>query len=82
MTEFIIYTVNQLTQKLFNHEKIKLSLNKKNISNLETNEIIGGVSGRTCEYTNKYYKTCYGSTCDIDISRAIGCSNTILVCEM
>lgn len=39
--------------------KIRLNLNKKNISNLETSAIKGGVTGTTCEITNKYYNTCY-----------------------
>jgi hypothetical protein len=38
--------------------KIKLSLNKKNISSLETSTITGGVSGKTCEHTRKYFITC------------------------
>jgi len=36
-----------------------LTFKKNVISNLENNTIIGGVSGRTCELTNKYYNTCY-----------------------
>jgi hypothetical protein len=54
---------------------IKLSLNKKNISNLETSTIIGGVSGGTCEYTNKYYRTCWSI-----IQMSTVC-NTAFICE-
>ncbi len=61
---------------------IKLSLNKKNISNLETNAIIGGVSGRTCEFTNKYYKSCYGPCPPPPATMHIGCGNTVFICDM
>jgi hypothetical protein len=64
--------------------KIKLSLNKKSISNLETDTIIGGVSGRTCELTNKYYNTCY-THCQTPATWwdcfTVGCENTVLVCD-
>ncbi|WP_298417070.1 hypothetical protein [uncultured Kordia sp.] len=64
--------------------KIKLSLNKKNISNLETNTVIGGVSGRTCELTNKYYNTCY-TDCPVPATWwdcfTVGCENTVRVCD-
>lgn len=61
--------------------RIKLSLNIKNISNLETSTIIGGVSGRTCEFTNKYHKSCYGA-CPPPATLNIGCGNTVFVCDM
>lgn len=66
--------------------KIKLSLNKRNISHLETSTIKGGVTGTTCELTNKYYNTCY-SICDIpatwwDCFTVTGCDqNTVRVCD-
>ncbi|MFK7750050.1 MAG: hypothetical protein AB8B65_16785 [Kordia sp.] len=44
--------------------KIKLDLNKKNISNLETSTIIGGASGKTCDPSYKHYNTCYMSCND------------------
>ncbi len=58
---------------------IKLSLNKKNVSNLQSNTIIGGVSGRTCEYTNKYYKSCYSACPTPPVTN--NCGNTIFVCD-
>ncbi|WP_156168943.1 hypothetical protein [Kordia jejudonensis] len=64
--------------------KLKLSLNKKSISNLDVNEIIGGVSGRTCELTNKYYKTCY-TYCPTPATwndcLTFNCGNTVRVCD-
>ncbi|WP_420570738.1 hypothetical protein [Kordia sp.] len=39
--------------------KIKLSLNKKNISNLKIDIVKGGVTGTTCNKTKKYHNTCY-----------------------
>jgi len=39
--------------------KIKLNLNKNNISNLKTTSIKGGVSGTTCNKSEKYHETCY-----------------------
>jgi len=61
--------------------KIKLSLNKKSISNLETNTIIGGVSGRTCDFTNKYYKTCY-TLCPVPATWGdCPSGNTVFVCD-
>ncbi|MFK7750054.1 MAG: hypothetical protein AB8B65_16805 [Kordia sp.] len=60
--------------------RIKLSLNKKNISNLETAAIVGGVTGRTCNYTNKYYNTCYDPCSPPPASRR--CGNTVFVCDM
>jgi len=68
---------------------IKLSLNKRNISNLKTSNIKGGVSGTTCNITNKYYKTCYsgcvpGLTFFDCFTIGQGCpdpGNTVLVCD-
>jgi hypothetical protein len=62
--------------------KIKLSLNKKNISNLETNAIKGGGTGGTCDISNKYYKTCYIG-CNPEAT-AWDCTsgNTVFVCDM
>lgn len=37
---------------------MKLQLNKRNISSLKLKALKGGVTGTTCEFTNKYYKTC------------------------
>lgn len=36
-----------------------LKLNKSNISNLKNNSVIGGVTGQGCEFTFRFYKTCY-----------------------
>jgi hypothetical protein len=68
---------------------IKLSLNKQNISNLEMNTISGGITGITCNITNKYYETCYsgcvpGPTFFDCFTINQGCpepENTVLVCD-
>ncbi|WP_156168944.1 hypothetical protein [Kordia jejudonensis] len=59
--------------------KIKLSLNKSNISNLKTTDIKGGVSGTTCHFTNKYYKTCYFACTPEPTWR--DCPNTVVICD-
>lgn len=66
--------------------KIKLSLNKQNISILETSTIKGGITGRTCDLTNKYYDTCYSGCVPqatfFDCFTLVGCDdNTIRVCD-
>ncbi|WP_046756372.1 hypothetical protein [Kordia jejudonensis] len=38
--------------------KMKLELNKRNISRLKLDALKGGVTGTTCEFTNRYFKTC------------------------
>lgn len=55
---------------------MKLNLNKTNISSLKLTSIKGGVTGTTCEYTNKYYKTCY-TTCN---TFAIDCIESVFIC--
>lgn len=66
--------------------KIKLSLHKQNISNLKTGSLKGGVTGTTCELTNKYYNTCY-SGCVPEktwwdcFSLVFACENTVRVCD-
>ncbi len=42
---------------------MKLSLNKTNISSLKLEALNGGITGTTCEFTNRYYKTCQAN-CD------------------
>ncbi|MBC8755568.1 hypothetical protein H2O64_12900 [Kordia sp. YSTF-M3] len=44
--------------------KIKLGLNKKNISSLKSNSIIGGATGQACEPTRAHHKTCFMSCND------------------
>lgn len=56
--------------------KMKLSLNKRNISSLKLETLKGGVTGTTCEFTNKYYKTCY-NTCD---TFALTCIKSVFIC--
>lgn len=51
--------------------KMKLSLNKRNISSLKLNALKGGVTGTTCEFTNRYYKTCQNK-CDTFNPNCIG----------
>ena len=38
---------------------IKLSLNKKSISSLEIDATKGGITGWTCNFTNRYHRTCF-----------------------
>lgn len=63
--------------------KMKLNLNKRNISSLKLETLKGGVTGTTCEFTNKYYRTCY-KTCDTFDIDCIGsvfiCPPTIVTC--
>ena len=59
--------------------KIKLNLNKRSISTLETSSIKGGVTGTTCEFTNKYHNTCYHPCSPPPGSRK--CGNTVVVCD-
>lgn len=65
--------------------KIKLSLNKRSISTLETSSVKGGITGTTCEITNKYYNTCY-TDCPVqatwwDCFTLVAECNTIRVCD-
>ena len=55
---------------------VKLSLNKRNISSLKLEALKGGVTGTTCEFTNKYYKTCY-VTCN---TFGPGCGGSNSIC--
>ncbi|MBC8755575.1 hypothetical protein H2O64_12935 [Kordia sp. YSTF-M3] len=55
---------------------VKLNLNKRSVSNLKTDALKGGVTGTTCEFTNKYYRTCY-ATCD---TFAIDCIGSVFIC--
>jgi hypothetical protein len=43
---------------LMKKSNVKLSLNKRSISSLKLEALKGGVTGTTCEFTNRYYKTC------------------------
>lgn len=66
--------------------KIKLGLNKRSISNLKTETLKGGVTGTTCEITNKYYNTCYSGCVPEktwwDCFSLVPTCNTIRVCDM
>ncbi len=37
----------------------KLSLSKKTVAKLKVSTVKGGVTGTTCEYTNRYFETCW-----------------------
>lgn len=71
--------INLKTNKIMKKSKIKLHLNKQNVSTLKIDEIKGGVSGRTCDFTNKYYKTCY-SPCTPQPTWN-DCENTQVICD-
>ena len=58
---------------------IKLFLNKKNISNLKTATVKGGVTGTTCKFTNKYYNTCF-INCDATWHNCPS-GNTVFICD-
>ncbi|MBC8755572.1 hypothetical protein H2O64_12920 [Kordia sp. YSTF-M3] len=56
---------------------VKLSLNKKRISFLETTEISGGITGKVCLYTNRHYPTCYGVNCVTEND----CTSAVIDCS-
>ena len=62
---------------------VRLNLNKISVSNLKTDTLKGGVTGTTCDFTNKYYRTCY-KTCDTNTPDCIGsvfiCPQTFVTC--
>ncbi|MEM6720820.1 MAG: hypothetical protein AAF611_15930 [Bacteroidota bacterium] len=67
---------------------MKLDLNKRSISHLKTSNIKGGITGTTCELTNKYYNTCAkgcvpGPTFWDCFTIGAGCPNpnTVRVCD-
>ncbi|MBC8755569.1 hypothetical protein H2O64_12905 [Kordia sp. YSTF-M3] len=57
-----------------------LTFKKNVISNLETSTVIGGVTGRTCNLTNKYYNTCYDTNCEATWWDCTS-DNTVRVCD-
>lgn len=64
----------------------RLTFKKNVISNLETSSVKGGITGTTCELTNKYYNTCYSGCVPEktwwDCFTLVGnCQNTVLVCD-
>jgi hypothetical protein len=83
------YELNHiLTIKLYIMKKKtgnRLTFKKNVISNLKTNTVIGGVTGTTCQLTNKYYNTCY-TDCPTPATWwdcfTVGCDdNTVRVCD-
>lgn len=57
-----------------------LKIKKVSISNFNLETIKGGVTGTTCEVTNKYYRTCY-VTCYPQTWWDWNCPNTVVVCD-